>query len=1563
GTDPGRMDIVPHRYEASIPDWRQAHTVADFVVKMQKSRYLLKSNPEAYFLEGAYVQQVMGRSAREGAKTFKWLRMGKKGPFLSPPRSAALERQFFYRPDIKARHAWGGALGNKFFWESHQGDMASQAKYLLRSLDDGAGLLLSPGDKARLKPWDFDQLPVKIRRDLVDQVYRRHPEHVRNELWMALETARHISKLKANKQAVTPETAFKETFTRYHKTLMGDIELVDGDEAILKWARKSYQKASKIMLMDNVLQAAKPRFKDWLAPDITEEVDSFDENGKHRKVRQSKAQIKKLQFAAFFELRDSIEHMDAETLSRLKRQNPDFEGDIRLLEKLIKKQKEMMVQPDAVPPADMMQRRRQAAEEVVDAFERLGKSRNAGSVLRSIKDGWAAGQALETYMQGRMVDALVDLSGPKYGIVLDDMRLRTRPTNAMFISPIWMSRMGKANSLITVLTAYARKGKVDEEVMWLALREGLAYVPVLGMGMDIQHGGLTATAQIVLTQVIPGYAPVMLTINMAKGVVMLGGEALFAPLKRDKIVMAYLGYLPKKRGGVFSTGRRERIWLPRKGLLYGVDPEGVIKMPDKRKAFFHWFRPRLVRLFVEKWGETPEEFVKGTSTPGESRIWAAEEGRYLKMLTHKYVHDWWEGTGEFAGDADVVVHTMMADHFSPEIKGELQRMLIGDYLDGKRLFAQEQEEKQQALQSALGRAANPDIGLYERFKQGASEYMAAMQTAGEVVMGKILGDVPEMEKGIEITAAPYVVKRPGSEGKEIYAVESIQFQAKVSAPSTEAHPAPFSVRFEIDAGEKAELDAPGSFGFDTEADEVTVVASVYDANQRFYFKESVTIPVTMEDDPESEGGLDDVFDALRELAERAEGISEEARARCNEAVALIGLATAGADELHLAAEERVIRIGELNNRLEEIKLLAEGVRQSHGDTEKAAVDTGRMAAECEKLSVKLCETLKVYRKSTNIETRKRLYEDMAAMDSKLRDLLSTAREKPLEVSASAEAARDGYEEMKQILDEFRSLEETERLSDRLTAYFVNLADAEDEIAAARAHTGEFPGILEKRNNLRDLGKELLKDMDDRELSLELEKDLGALCRRIEKAINDAKNCPDQAEVLIEPAVAGLERVRPGIEAAEDMQDKLLAAPELDEKATEGVGEKAELAEFLVDMTEGYFERIAALSADAAFCFAFASDIKASPLKVEVPNVEGMSTKDASRVLVKKGFRPDIRSVAKAKQPDLAERIKKQVPKGKTKVAAGSVVVLQAYGKFDLQEVLADTDCSRWPGSLPVWNKKTNRAECGCPKGMAWNKARTKCIDYRRAAIERTDCSRWPDSVPVWNGKTNRAECGCPKGKAWNRAGTKCIDYRRASIERADCSRWPGSIPYWNSRTQKVACGCPKGKVWNSSRTACVDRPPAGDTAGTYGGSTGAATGGTRTGGGGQSGGSGMSRIDCEKKYCPICGDDDIVLLGQSTDPQCTRCKKKYKRKIQACLRGDTRGSGNTYDKFKRYKVYQCLNRRWNKSAGKYDQWYTYHVYGPGKKYPGGETIVSCKAVTAAMTEVQAGFERDRLTSK
>lgn len=80
----------------------------------------------------------------------------------------------------------------------------------------------------------------------------------------------------------------------------------------------------------------------------------------------------------------------------------------------------------------------------------------------------------------------------------------------------------------------------------------------------------------------------------------------------------------------------------------------------------------------------------------------------------------------------------------------------------------------------------------------------------------------------------------------------------------------------------------------------------------------------------------------------------------------------------------------------------------------------------------------------------------------------------------------------------------------------------------------------------------------------------------------------------------------------------------------------------------------------------------------------------------------------------------------------------------------------WPGSHAALNSQTNITECYCDPGLVWNSTKTACIDPQEL-VKNTDCSKYPGSYATWNTQTQRVECWCPTGKTWNSTMTACID--------------------------------------------------------------------------------------------------------------------------------------------------------------------------------------------------------------
>lgn len=851
GIDPGQMDVVVHRYDATIPDWRQQRGIADFEMKLRVGRTLLKSNPEAYFLEGAFVQEVMGRSVKEGAKTFRWF--DAEGNRVESRRLNAAEvPQFFYRPDVRPRFAWGAAVGNWHFYNAHSGDSAAQAKYLLRSLDEGAALALKADDSFRqLKRTNYADLPEAARRNVVERLYGHLSPEARAQAFLALEVACDIRARKSKGLPIGDDSVLKP-FIDHQRKMATSLPKQD-ETVLLARARENYHRACQVLLVENMMQSAQPRFTDWLSPrpdDVAKRTVQFvDKNGDLQELKYTPEMQKRLQYAAFFELMDSVELLPPNALKRLKQENPRFSGDIEILEGIVKKRREMMLLPPDVdpPPADALEMRRRAAESVVEAYEALSRSSNGNRIMEKAKAGYAFGQAFENWAKSRLGDALVHVTGKiSNGPLLENLRLQTQAVDRELGSSVWLSRMTYANSVTSVLTEYVKQGRVNEQVLKTLLLEGVNYLPVVNMVVDIQRGGGTAVAQIFLVQFIPGYGQVMLVINTAKGLVNLGGAMVFEPLKRDKILFAYQGYLDPQDAGIIFPGVRRRIDSPRPALLHPVDPAGKLTLEQRRERFYAYLSPRVHELVRRRVGFLrPEDKV-------ELRWWSEAEVELLPQVVNHYVFQWWNAQGPFQGFDELTVKRPMDEYYGEEIRTELTRLLTQDYLTGKVIYTEKLLYK--PLMDDLARVCGRETGV-EEVMQGERERLRRslgvneLADSGYVTQGIVLDSMPRTEPGITISAAPRVIKERNAAGREVERIESYSLRAVITASPDEIHPGPFRVSWEMQPLDQAGRSAARSGSrveTETAADKVKVTAFLLDANGRTVRNASIMLPVRKE---------------------------------------------------------------------------------------------------------------------------------------------------------------------------------------------------------------------------------------------------------------------------------------------------------------------------------------------------------------------------------------------------------------------------------------------------------------------------------------------------------------------------------------------------------------------------------------------------------------------------------------------------------------------------------------------------------------------------------------------
>jgi beta-lactam-binding protein with PASTA domain len=162
--------------------------------------------------------------------------------------------------------------------------------------------------------------------------------------------------------------------------------------------------------------------------------------------------------------------------------------------------------------------------------------------------------------------------------------------------------------------------------------------------------------------------------------------------------------------------------------------------------------------------------------------------------------------------------------------------------------------------------------------------------------------------------------------------------------------------------------------------------------------------------------------------------------------------------------------------------------------------------------------------------------------------------------------------------------------------------------------------------------------------------------------------------------------------------------------------------------------------------------------VTVPDVRRLSYDEAKQELEAAGLSLDQKDAGESTDRSLANRAKKQEPPAGTRLNWGETVRVWFYAPYvpTREEQVADTDCSKYPGTRARWDEETGKPVCDCIDGFPWNLARTACVT--QDALDQEICGRdYPGSVPGGRDASGKINCVCPQGFVWNSERTGCIE--------------------------------------------------------------------------------------------------------------------------------------------------------------------------------------------------------------
>lgn len=171
--------------------------------------------------------------------------------------------------------------------------------------------------------------------------------------------------------------------------------------------------------------------------------------------------------------------------------------------------------------------------------------------------------------------------------------------------------------------------------------------------------------------------------------------------------------------------------------------------------------------------------------------------------------------------------------------------------------------------------------------------------------------------------------------------------------------------------------------------------------------------------------------------------------------------------------------------------------------------------------------------------------------------------------------------------------------------------------------------------------------------------------------------------------------------------------------------------------------------------------------------------------------------------------------------------------------IANTDCTNYPGTIAVWDEKTQSEGCVCTGDKDWSDLLKKCATDKQVKLAAANCSSYGKAKAVWDIATSQAMCECVKGYEFdtnnqcvaNVIDANCVDYPGTvfvnnncvcpgSLEWSqvqgmcvsnadltagdvDCTAYPGSFPLWDSAQNSWRCECMSNKKWSPSLNACA----------------------------------------------------------------------------------------------------------------------------------------------------------------
>lgn len=1268
GLSPEKMNIVPVPYEANTPDWQQSRGTADLANSLRQKISLLKTNPEAVFLEDAYQLPLMGQRNDVGQKTFTWYIPDHKGNVNTKVENAALQKAFFYHPEVSDQYAWGASIANWHFFNANDQDIVDQAKNVLHSLDDGVGLLLGSQKTA-----NFLNLSPLQQQGIIQTLYGNNftPEEL-ERIQAALESTVNIIEKKHKVDFTTNEGLLKayEPLINFEKR-RSVVKLSDAD--ILTASIESYQRTCQLILIENNLICSKTGFKDWLGIPIQADdtlVVVYQDGTAHR-ISVNHDLLRHIQFSSFFELRHALKVMNEAMIAQLTEQNPLAKDDIETLTNLFSKTKEMFTAPEKISEAAATSYRHEQAIQCLADYL-LIKQRLKNSPYSS--SSWKSGEVqairetdfakwLQNLIKERVASAM---GGTAYVPILQKLTAAIQGTDTPLLEPLWLAQIDKTQPIIEILKTYAREGVVNPNVLTTALTEGMNYLPGISSLYAIK-GDLAESSTFNLVRTIPDAGQITLHCHLINGRIELTDLTAYKPIENEELQAIYQGGIisGEKQSPDKKTSENSHP-LP---FLFPFDPDHRLSIEEAREKMYDYFQTQIMLMIKNDhsiW-YTEEE---------KPKEWQQKEMDFLHLLVKEYVQDWWNGTGPF--ENSLIPSAKDSVKKPKDLQEVLIKQVISDYITGKTIaiehMIKEKNEEIKALIELFKQIAELDSALDKEGDGQRNNY----ETSGNLILAYVLDQMPEAASSVELLSVPHVtlLEKDDKNDPDRFIAYFINIRAALKA-SLKNHPGPWKLKWTF-SPLTTEQKPKGRVL-------TAIIAAAVDGNKKEFANQTITIEADrykMEkrsSEYPSVGSAADkeLLEDIEEIKEQMQGMAKlsaktaiEVQSNCTTAEKRMTEAIAAVSDLQdklLSYEPTFSHLLEVLQPLTEQAAHLEGYIKAINENEAKLADA---KAKAEAFASQACNNLDQISNAKSSSERKELLkrtheikEDLVKLHKSSLETLTKAFETYKKIYLLKDSLKATSQKIEILRSELTSMDFTSRAAKKGFEQGMNAFD------------DSLRGVDLLGNNV-SLSASLVKEFDAKLkrfkhqpiTSNAIHKEILSLDESMKAARSSVKDCPKDQKKLIANFDRKLENYDKALRKSFDKIDQLIQKLHLDDLTVkiDAAAENTNINRFNVEL---YWDGISESLHEAEKCERLGKEVVQALTTQSMPDVRGLSVNDATNKLTEMKLKVKRIGGQSAPNDELSFKVESQVPLAGTSVKPGDIVTITIYGQH--RQILPD----------------------------------------------------------------------------------------------------------------------------------------------------------------------------------------------------------------------------------------------------------------------------------------------------